>query len=279
MLSRGSTGHGNLATSGSLSGMNTTTTSSAIGLHLGVIRWDAARSPAWILRVRRCRSDGADARWASVLMLHGNVLREGRCQHGESTWILWSGQVKLRHTGQLRRRVAPPVCGFFVNARESRGEPIMTRTLRGSLLIASMLVVTWATSSEACHRRRACAPATSCYGGYNYAGPTGYYGAGGGYGMAGGGYYGGGYAGGTATASPATASPATASPAPGTTSAGPATTRAASAGRRPGWGCGPAWASAASARGADRPQVLRSPRGACRPGPTGPLGAVSAAAN
>ena len=47
----------------------------------------------------------------------------------------------------------------------------------------------------------------------------------------------------------------------GTTSAGPATTRAASAGRRPGWGCGPAWASAASARGADRPQVLRSPCG------------------
>ena len=33
----------------------------------------------------------------------------------------------------------------------------MTRTLKGSLLIASMLVVTWATSSEACHRRRACA--------------------------------------------------------------------------------------------------------------------------
>ena len=47
----------------------------------------------------------------------------------------------------------------------------------------------------------------------------------------------------------------------GTTSAGPATTRAASAGRGPGWGCGPAWASAASARGADRPQVLRSPCG------------------
>ena len=74
----------------------------------------------------------------------------------------------------------------------------MTRTLRGSLLIASMLVVTWATSSEACHRRRACVPATCCYAGYTYASPTGYYGAGGGYGMAGGGYYGGGYAGGTA---------------------------------------------------------------------------------
>ncbi len=69
----------------------------------------------------------------------------------------------------------------------------MTRTLRGSLLIALMLVVTWATSSEACHRRRrACAPVTSCNAGYNQ---TGYYGAGGGYGMAGGGYYGGGTAG------------------------------------------------------------------------------------
>ena len=40
----------------------------------------------------------------------------------------------------------------------------MTRTLRGSLLIASMLIATWATTSEACHRRRACAPATYCRG-------------------------------------------------------------------------------------------------------------------
>ncbi|MGZ3337662.1 MAG: hypothetical protein ACXVBV_20280, partial [Isosphaeraceae bacterium] len=37
--------------------------------------------------------------------------------------------------------------------------------------------------------------------------------------------------------------------------------RAASAGRRPGWGCGPAWDSAASAWGADRSEVLRSPLG------------------
>ena len=36
----------------------------------------------------------------------------------------------------------------------------MTRTLKGSLLIASTLVVLWATTSEACHRRRAAAPAT-----------------------------------------------------------------------------------------------------------------------
>ena len=43
----------------------------------------------------------------------------------------------------------------------------MTRTLRGSLLIALTLVVTWATSSEACHRRRrACAPVTYCQSGY-----------------------------------------------------------------------------------------------------------------
>ncbi len=64
----------------------------------------------------------------------------------------------------------------------------MTRTMRGSLLIAAMLVVTSATSSEACHRRRARVPATTCYAGYTYAGSTGYYDAGGGYGMAGGGY-------------------------------------------------------------------------------------------
>ena len=71
----------------------------------------------------------------------------------------------------------------------------MTRTLRGSLLIALMLIVTWATSSEACHRRRrACAPVTYCNAGYTQ---TAYYDAGGGYGTAGGGYYDG-YAGGTA---------------------------------------------------------------------------------
>src|SRR4051794_41551797 len=78
----------------------------------------------------------------------------------------------------------------------------MTRNLRGSLLIASMLVVLWTTSSQACHRRRSCQP--TCYyqsgcsyggqtgyygGGGGYASPQGYYGGGGGYGMAGGGYY------------------------------------------------------------------------------------------
>ena len=43
--------------------------------------------------------------------------------------------------------------------------------------------------------------------------------------------------------------------------ASPATTRAVSAARRPAWECGPDWASAALDRGAERPQVLRSPRG------------------
>ncbi|MGA7498546.1 MAG: hypothetical protein WBX00_17600 [Isosphaeraceae bacterium] len=77
----------------------------------------------------------------------------------------------------------------------------MTRSLKGSLLIASMLVVLWTTSSEACHwRRRACQP-TQCYyqSGCTYGSPTGYYSsAQGGYVTTDGGYYGGGYAGGTA---------------------------------------------------------------------------------
>src|SRR4051794_40848663 len=78
----------------------------------------------------------------------------------------------------------------------------MTRKLKGSLLLASMLVVSWTTSSEACHRRRrACQPAPSyCESGYAYSSPQGYYGGGGGAGYAttSGGYYGGGYATGTA---------------------------------------------------------------------------------
>ena len=45
----------------------------------------------------------------------------------------------------------------------------MTRTLKGSLLIASMLVVLWTTSSEACHRRRSCQPTSYCQSGYAYA--------------------------------------------------------------------------------------------------------------
>ena len=76
----------------------------------------------------------------------------------------------------------------------------MTRGLKGSLLFASMLVVLWTTSSEACPRRRACRP-NPCYyeSACTYGSPMGYYSSGqGGYVTTVGGYYGGGYAGGTA---------------------------------------------------------------------------------
>ncbi len=62
----------------------------------------------------------------------------------------------------------------------------MTRTLVRFLLTASLIVVAWATTSEACHRRRVAAPAV-CYGaeqgysGYASPSPTGYYDATGGY--------------------------------------------------------------------------------------------------
>jgi hypothetical protein len=70
----------------------------------------------------------------------------------------------------------------------------MTCNWKGRLLIATILVVAWATSAEACHRRRACAP-NPC--GYSYSSPTGYYATQQGYVTDGGGYYtGGGYAGG-----------------------------------------------------------------------------------
>jgi hypothetical protein len=77
----------------------------------------------------------------------------------------------------------------------------MTRNLKVSLLIASMLVVLWTTSSEACHwRRRACQPNPCCnQSGYTYGSPTVYSTAQGGYVTTDGGYYtGGGYTGGTA---------------------------------------------------------------------------------
>ena len=66
----------------------------------------------------------------------------------------------------------------------------MTRNFKGSLLIALTLIVAWATTSEACHRRRARCGYTqqnSC-GGYAYGSSQGYYGGGGGYGMTGAGY-------------------------------------------------------------------------------------------
>ena len=73
----------------------------------------------------------------------------------------------------------------------------MTCNWKVRLLIAMTLVVAWATSAEACHRRRACAPVayTCAYSGYGYASSTGYYSAGVGYVTDGGGYYGGRYAG------------------------------------------------------------------------------------
>src|SRR5271165_6971571 len=110
------------------------------------------------------------------------------------------GQIRLMRAGLMRRRVAQGECGFCASARGPAGEHIMTRNLKGSLLIASMLVVLWTTSSQACHRRRACRPNPCyCQSGYTYASPTGYYSsAQGGYVTTDGGYYGGGYAGGTA---------------------------------------------------------------------------------
>ena len=54
----------------------------------------------------------------------------------------------------------------------------MMRNLRGSLLIASMLVVLWTTSSQACHRRRACQSSCDYQSGYTYGSPQGYYGGG-----------------------------------------------------------------------------------------------------
>ena len=136
----------------------------------------------------------------------------------------------------------------------------MTRTLRGSLLIASMLIVAWATTSEACHRRRAHATATNCYAGYTYGGPTGYYGAGGGYGMAGypGGYgygrpgYGLGGIGGPLSG--LGVRPGLGFGAPGMGGGGIGGP-ASGLGVRPGLGFG------GLGRGADRPQVLRSPCG------------------
>ena len=71
----------------------------------------------------------------------------------------------------------------------------MTRNLRTSLLIVSLKIVAWTTTSEACHWRRARGCGTSGYAGYTYASPTGYYATQQGYVTGGGGYYGGGYPG------------------------------------------------------------------------------------
>ena len=73
----------------------------------------------------------------------------------------------------------------------------MTRNRIVRLLFATTLLAAWATSAEACHWRRSCAPTYSCgYSNYGYASPQGYYTTQQGYGMTGGGYYyGGGYPG------------------------------------------------------------------------------------
>jgi hypothetical protein len=73
----------------------------------------------------------------------------------------------------------------------------MTRSLKVSLLIASMVVVLWTTSSQACHRRRACQPTCYYQSGCTYGSYTGYYASGqGGYATTDGGSYGGSYSGG-----------------------------------------------------------------------------------
>ena len=71
------------------------------------------------------------------------------------------------------------------------------------MLIASAMVVLWAMSSEACHRRRAYSSAGTARGATYaavlvYAGPAGYYGGPGAATPRPGAYYGGGYPGGTA---------------------------------------------------------------------------------
>jgi hypothetical protein len=74
----------------------------------------------------------------------------------------------------------------------------MTCNWKVRLLIATMLVVAWATTAEACHRRRACGTGTCGYthSTCGYAGSTGYYATQQGYVTDGGGYYsGGGYPG------------------------------------------------------------------------------------
>jgi hypothetical protein len=110
------------------------------------------------------------------------------------------GQIRLMPARLMRRRVAQGECGFGASARGPAVEPIMTRGLRGSLLIASMLVVLWTTSSQACYRRRACRPNPSYYqSGCTTGSPAGYHSSGqGGYVTKDCGDYGGGYPGGTA---------------------------------------------------------------------------------
>ena len=123
--------------------------------------------------------------------------------------------------------------------------------------------------------------------GYSDAGSTGYYDASGGYGTAGGGYYGGGYAGGTAgypggydyrSARLQPGRPRRADvragrpPRRGLRCSGCGCgcgRRTASAGRRPGSGCGPAWCRRPGPRALTLPRCSDHPQRAPRPGPTG----------
>ena len=143
----------------------------------------------------------------------------------------------------------------------------MTRSLKVSLLIASMLVVLWTTSSEACHwRRRACQPAQSyCQSGYGYGSPQGYYSsAQGGYTTTDGGYYGGSYSGGYGYGQPGYGQPGYGQPGygqPGYDFGRPGYNPGGLGGPASGIGVRPGLGAAALARGADRPQALRSPCG------------------
>src|SRR5215471_17201649 len=71
----------------------------------------------------------------------------------------------------------------------------MTRNLKRCLLIASMALLAWTTTSEACHRQRGYTSGGYYYSGYNnqgyaYRQPTAYSGGGGSYySNAGSGYY------------------------------------------------------------------------------------------
>ena len=159
-----------------------------------------------------------------------------------------------------------------ISARRTRspGVYIMTRTLKASLLIASMLVVLWTTSSQACHfLRRACQPTQSyCQSGYAYGSPTGYYSSGqGGYVTSGGGYYGGGYPGGTAGYPGGYGYSQ-----PGVDFGRPGYNPGGLGGPASGMGCGPGSARRLRPGALTDHRLCDHPAGSPRPGRTGALG-------
>ena len=145
----------------------------------------------------------------------------------------------------------------------------MTRTLRGSLLIASMLVVLWTTSSQACHRRRSCQSTCYCQSGCGYAGPHGLLRLAGAatqrQGYYGGGYYGGGYPGGyyggRLSRRVRPAGYGYGQPGTGYDFGRPGYNPGGLGGPASGIGVRPGLGAGGFGRGADRPQVLRSPCG------------------